>query len=121
MLPVMPMEVSFLAEEVPAGGGLGQPPHRTWRDRRGWRALAVVAGVVLLFYCAQREAHQLGVQSDGAAMMLESWSMLHGNLLLRGWQLSDVSLYTTELHEYIGNAALKFFDTNLNVTRSPQN
>ncbi|MFM0508177.1 alpha/beta hydrolase family protein [Paraburkholderia sp. RL17-373-BIF-A] len=27
----------------------------------------------------------------------------------------------TELHEYIGNAALKFFDTNLNVTRSPQN
>ncbi|MFM0624841.1 hypothetical protein [Paraburkholderia xenovorans] len=27
----------------------------------------------------------------------------------------------TELHEYIGNAALKFFDTNLNVMRSPQN
>ena len=97
----MPTEVSFLAEAVPAGGGLGQPPHRTWRDRRGWRALAVVAGVVLLFYCAQREAHQLGVQSDGAAMMLESWSMLHGNLLLHGWQLSDVSFYTTELPEYM--------------------
>jgi len=25
----------------------------------------------------------------------------------------------TKLHEYIGNAALKFFDTNLNVQRSP--
>jgi hypothetical protein len=100
-LPAMPMGVSDLAEAVRADGGPGQPPHRTRRDRPGWRALAVVAGIVLLFYCAQREAHQLGTQSDGAAMMLESWSMLHGNLLLRGWQLSDVSFYTTELPEYM--------------------
>jgi len=27
--------------------------------------------------------------------------MLHGNLLLHGWQLSDVSFYTTELPEYM--------------------
>src|ERR1700722_13584752 len=27
--------------------------------------------------------------------------MLHGNLLLRGWQLADVSFYTTELPEYM--------------------
>ena len=27
--------------------------------------------------------------------------MLHGNLLLRGWQLSDVSFYLTELPEYV--------------------
>ena len=27
--------------------------------------------------------------------------MLHGNLLLRGWWLSDVSFYTTELPEYM--------------------
>jgi hypothetical protein len=97
----MPMGVSDLAEVAPAGGGLGEPPQRTWRDRPVWRWAAVVAGIVLLFYCAQREAHQLGVQSDGAAMMLESWSMLHGNLLLRGWQLADVSFYTTELPEYM--------------------
>jgi hypothetical protein len=84
-----------------AGGGLGQEPPRTWRDRRGWRWAAVAAGVLLLFYCAQREAHQYGVQSDGAAMMLESWQMLHGNLLLRGWQVADVSFYTTELPEYM--------------------
>ncbi len=61
----------------------------------------MAAGVVLLFYCAQREAHQLGTTSDGAAMVLESWAMLHGNLLLRGWQLADVSFYTTELPEYM--------------------
>ncbi len=43
----------------------------------------------------------MGVQSDGAAMVLESWAMLHGNLLLHGWQLADVSFYTTELPEYM--------------------
>ena len=61
----------------------------------------MAAGVVLLFYCAQREARQMGVQSDGAGLVLESWAMLHGNLLLHGWHLSDVSFYTTELPEYM--------------------
>jgi len=84
-----------------AGGGLRQRSRRTWRDRRGWRTAAVAAGIVLLFYCAQREARQMGVQSDGAGMVLQSWAMLHGNLLLHGWHLSDVSFYTTELPEYM--------------------
>ena len=61
----------------------------------------MAAGVVLLFYCAQREAHQLGTTSDGAGLVLESWAMLHGNLLLHGWQLADVTFYTTELPEYM--------------------
>jgi hypothetical protein len=38
--------------------------------------------------------------SDGASQALQAWAMLHGNLLLRGWSLSDVSFYTTELPEY---------------------
>jgi hypothetical protein len=41
------------------------------------------------------------VDSDGASNALQAWNMLHGNLLLRGWQLSDVSFYTTELPEYM--------------------
>ena len=93
--------VSGPAEAADTGGGLDQRPRRTLRDRRSWRWAAVAAGVLLLFYCAQREAHQLGTQSDGAGMVLESWAMLHGNLLLRGWQLADVSFYTTELPEYM--------------------
>jgi len=93
--------VTSPAGATEAGGGLDQPPRRTWRDHRGWRWLAVAAGVLLLFYCAMREARQLAPQSDGAAMVLESWAMLHGDLLLRGWQLSDVSFYTTELPEYM--------------------
>jgi len=93
--------VSSSTGATEAGGGLDQPPRRAWRDHRGWRWLAVAAGVLLLFYCALREARQLAPQSDGAAMVLESWAMLHGDLLLRGWQLSDVSFYTTELPEYM--------------------
>ena len=93
--------VSGRAEATDADDGLDQPPPRTWRDRPGWRWAAVAAGVMLLFYCAQREAHQLGTTSDGAAVVLESWAMLHGNLLLHGWQLADVSFYTTELPEYM--------------------
>jgi hypothetical protein len=30
-----------------------------------------------------------------------SWDMLHGNLLLHAWWMSDVSFYTTELPEYM--------------------
>ena len=39
--------------------------------------------------------------SDGASNALQAWDMLHGNLLLHGWWLSDVSFYTTELPEYM--------------------
>jgi hypothetical protein len=41
------------------------------------------------------------VNSDGASNALQAWAMLHGNLLLHGWQLSDVSFYTTELPQYM--------------------
>jgi hypothetical protein len=41
------------------------------------------------------------VTSDGASNALQAWDMLHGNLLLHGWQLSDVSFYTTELPQYL--------------------
>jgi len=94
-------EVSDPTGATEAGSGLDRPARPTWRDHRGWRWLAVAAGILLLFYCALREARQLAPQSDGAAMVLESWAMLHGDLLLRGWQLSDVSFYTTELPEYM--------------------
>ena len=38
--------------------------------------------------------------SDGAGNSLQAWQMLHGNPLLRGWVLSDVPFYTTELPQY---------------------
>src|ERR1700722_7295721 len=101
MVPVMLTGVLGRPRAARAGGLLGRRPPRAWRPRRRWQAVAMAAGVVLLFYCAQRQARQLGPQADGAAMVLESWAMLHGNLLLHGWHLADVSFYTTELPEYM--------------------
>src|SRR5215470_6097820 len=68
--------------------------------RLGWLA-AAVAGAAALFWCALREARAIPVQSDGASIVLQAWAMLHGNPLLRGWYLADVSFYTTELPEYL--------------------
>ena len=62
----------------------------------GW----LTAGA-LLFSCYLQISRTVPVDSDGAANALQAWDMLHGNLLLRGWRLSDVSFYTTELPQYM--------------------
>jgi len=41
------------------------------------------------------------VASDGASQALQAWAMLHGNLLLHGWSLSDVSFFSTELPQFM--------------------
>jgi hypothetical protein len=70
------------------------------RGRLAWVAAYAVAGVVL-FLCYLRVSATQVVAPDGASNALEAWSMLHGNLLLHGWTLTDVSFYTTELPEYM--------------------
>jgi hypothetical protein len=100
MIRVMLTGVSGRAGAARPGRSVDGQPRRTGLARRRWPAVAVMTGIAVLFYCAQRQARQMGVQSDGAAMELEAWAMLHGNLLLHGWYLSDVSFYTTELPEY---------------------
>jgi hypothetical protein len=72
------------------------------RLRAAWltRAALVAAGVTLFFsYLGQ--ARTMPTMSDGSSQALQAWAMLHGNLLLSGWSLSDVSFYTTELPEYM--------------------
>jgi len=59
------------------------------------------AAAVLLFFCYLRISGTQAVTSDGASNALQAWDMLHGNWLLHGWSLTDVSFYTTELPEYI--------------------
>jgi len=54
-----------------------------------------------LFTCYWRQSQVTEVTSDGASVALQAWSMLHGNLLLHGWDLSDVSFYTTEIPQYL--------------------
>jgi hypothetical protein len=54
-----------------------------------------------LFTCYLHLSRTAAVDSDGASNALQAADMLHGNLLLRGWQLSDVSFYTTDLAQYL--------------------
>ena len=54
-----------------------------------------------LFYAYLLQSRVLPTDADGAGNALQAWDMLHGNVLLSGWSLSDVSFYTTELPEYM--------------------
>ena len=56
--------------------------------------------VLVLFLAYYRLSWTASVNSDGAANVFQAWDMVHGNVLLHGWWLSDVSFYTTELPQY---------------------
>ena len=80
-------------------GGEPAPPDR-------WRAIArrtlTVAGVAAvlfgLFWCYVLQSKTQNADSDSADMVLQGWDMVqHGNVLLRGWVMADVSFYTFEI------------------------
>jgi hypothetical protein len=64
--------------------------------RLAWVTAAVLVCLVL-FWCYLRQAQTYQLNADPAGQALQAWDMLHGNLLLRGWWLGDVSFYTVEL------------------------
>jgi hypothetical protein len=80
--------------------GAGRAGKRAPRARLAWIGAYAAAGVVL-FLCYLRVSGTQTISSDGGSNALEAWDMLHGNLLLHGWTLTDVSFYTTELPEYM--------------------
>jgi hypothetical protein len=95
------------AEPGPQAGaepGSGQERRPRWwiprSPRLAWLVGIVVAGIGL-YFCYLYVSRTQRVTSDGASNALQAWAMLHGNPLLRGWTVTDVSFYTTELPEYI--------------------
>jgi hypothetical protein len=96
------------AGTLAARGASGQRARgRAW-SRAAWRryrrplaAAACLGAVGLLYVAYLGQSRSLGTDADGASNVLQAWDMLHGNPLLRGWWLSDVSFYTTELPEYM--------------------
>ena len=72
---------------------------RRRRARLAW-ALGTVIAAVALFACYLSQSRTVSVGSDGASQALQAWDLLHGNPLLRGWWVTDVSFYTTELPQY---------------------
>src|SRR5260370_39499741 len=99
-----------VAAQVGAGGGQGvrpaaqpeteRPPGRRVSARRLLAAAAVALAVTLLFLAYLRMSRTYPENSDESNDLLMAWDMLHGNVLLHGWYLSDVSFYTTELPQY---------------------
>ncbi len=72
------------------------------RRLRPWAVTAAwVLGVICAFAANLRLARTRAVNSDGASNAVQAWDMLHGNLLLHGWSLGDVSYYTTEVPQYM--------------------
>jgi hypothetical protein len=61
---------------------------------------ATVAGLAL-FFCFLRLSWTYPAGSDGADQALQAWDVLHGNLLLHGWTIADVTYYTTEIPQYM--------------------
>jgi hypothetical protein len=80
-------------------------PARVAKARGLRRRLLVLAVSVLALVAGSAVYTRLSwtfpADSDGASNALQAWQMLHGNPLLRGWVLSDVSFYTTELPQYM--------------------
>ena len=91
--------------DTPRGGARLFAPARSWAgplSKSRWLPPVVfLAAGLVLFVAYLWQARTVALNSDGAANALQAWDMLHGNVLLRGWSLSDVSWYTTELPQYM--------------------
>ena len=85
---------------VPAPQPAGRRWWVPWLIRLAWLAGLIAAGIAL-YLCYLHVSRTARVSSDGASNALQAWDMLHGNPLLRGWTVTDVSFYTTELPEYM--------------------
>jgi hypothetical protein len=85
-----------VSEHTQVRAAASAPP----RVRAAWPPVVVVLVVAVLFFLYLRQSLMTPMTSDGAANVLQAQSMLHGNLLLHSWWVSDVSFYPTELSQY---------------------
>ena len=69
------------------------------RSRAG-RVAGLGLAAVVLFLGYYRMSRSEPMNADGAGNAVQAWEMLHGNLLLHGWTVSDVPFYSTELIQY---------------------
>jgi len=75
-------------------------PGRRVSARHLLATAAVVLAVALLFLAYLRVSRTYPENSDESNDLLMAWDMLHGNVLLHGWTLGDVTYYTTEIPQY---------------------
>jgi hypothetical protein len=81
--------------------GLNTAPSPWYVRRRRWvGAAGFVVLAAVLFTAYLRLSRTMPENSDQGNILLIASDLLHGNLLLHGWYLTDVSFYTTELPQY---------------------
>ena len=81
--------------------GPGSTPSPWYVRRRRWvEAAGFAVFAAALFAVYLRLSRTSPENSDQANILLAASDMLHGNLLLHGWYLTDVSFYTTEEPQY---------------------
>jgi hypothetical protein len=78
------------------GTGTQRKSYRPWLRAT---AAYLAAGLVLLVVYV-RLSMTYGLNSDSANILLMGNDLLHGNVLLHSWFMSDVSFYPTELVQY---------------------
>lgn len=61
------------------------------RRRRVAGFLAGALAAIALFAVHLRLARTRAINSNGSSQALQAWDVLHGNLLMHGWVLTDVS------------------------------
>jgi hypothetical protein len=86
-----------MAVTAPVGEGQTRPTGRRTASRRLAAVVAVTLATVGLFWAYLLQSRSSGANSDAASQALQGWDLVHGNLLLHGWLLSDVSFYTFEV------------------------
>ena len=81
--------------------GPGSTPCPWYVRRRSWLAAAGFAVFAAALFAVYLPLSRTSPEnSDQANILLAASDMLHGNLLLHGWYLTDVSFYTTEEPQY---------------------
>ena len=98
-----PEKASALPPTAPADDAPAAAPGARGRRvsiRRLLTAVAAALVVALLFLAYLHVSRTYPENSDESNDLLMAWDMLHGNVLLHGWYLSDVSFITTELPQY---------------------
>jgi hypothetical protein len=92
---------------IRSAGGTTRRRAANGRPGGALAATLVLAGAAAaLPWCYHRLSWTVPATSDGAAIALQAQDMLHGNWLLHGWTVGDVTFHTTELPEY---AAIEWF------------
>jgi hypothetical protein len=74
---------------------------KSWRRRHSWLLpLGIATAAVGLFAGYYQMALTVLTTADSAGTALQAFDLIHGNLLLHGWTVSDVSFYGVELFQF---------------------